>query len=97
LAQSNAALEKRIETTVMAGSGLTRHKACRKMMDILSSCLNRATQEAFERLTDKASGYIRNQLDIRDRFEIIEQEKAVLEEEFGNALTLNEDLQIQLE
>ncbi len=29
---------------------------------------------------------------IRGNFEIIEQEKAVLEEEFGNALTLSEDL-----
>lgn len=30
-------------------------------------------------------------------FEMIEQEKVVLEEEYGNALSLNEDLQVQLE
>jgi hypothetical protein len=37
------------------------------------------------------------QRQIRANFELIEQEKAVLEEEFGNALTLSEDLQVQYE
>lgn len=38
-----------------------------------------------------------NQKQIRDRFEMIEQEKMILEEEYGNSLTLNEDLQFQYE
>lgn len=49
--------------------------------------------EALQKIALHASQYLTNQKQIRDRFELIEQEKQILEEDYGNALSLNEDLQ----
>lgn len=59
--------------------------------------MERTKYQAWQALQHEASQGLRRQRDIRDRFELIEQERDVLEEEFGNALTLNEDLQVQYE
>ena len=43
-------------------------------------------------LQDRACGGLRCQRDIHDMFDMLEQEKAVLEEEYSQALVLNEEL-----
>lgn len=62
------------------------------MLSLLDKTITRAKYQGWQLIQERASGYLRNQREIGDIFEMIEQEKAVLEEEFGNALTLNEDL-----
>ena len=63
-----------------------------RLNDITCAAIDRVRFQAWQSIVEKASDFITCQKDIRDRFEIIEQEKVVLEEEFGNAITLNEDL-----
>ena len=46
---------------------------------------------------EHAGQYLKNLKQIRDKFEMIEQEKQIIEEEYGNAIVFNEDLVEQYE
>ena len=85
-------LEERIKTRQATLNLLKREKAASQMLSLLVKTITRAKYQGWQLIQERASGYLRNQREIGDIFEMIEQEKAVLEEEFGNALTLNEDL-----
>lgn len=85
-------LEERIKTRQATLNLLKREKAASQMLSLLDKTITRAKYQGWQLIQERASGYLRNQREIGDIFEMIEQEKAVLEEEFGNALTLNEDL-----
>ncbi len=76
---------------------MKKNEGVRRLVEVLDSNLDRYKSIAWLSIIEKACQGIRRQKDIRDRFEMIEQEKGVLEEEFGDALTLNEDLQVQYE
>jgi hypothetical protein len=44
-----------------------------------------------------ATQNLTNRKKINERFEMIEREKDILEEEYGNSIALNEDLCVQFE
>ena len=69
----------------------------RAVTTLLSHLITRVKSDAFRGILAQACEQMTNKRQIRDKFEMLEQEKAVLEEELGNALTLNEDLQVQYE
>lgn len=97
LAQSAAAIEQRLERKADAIKSLKREDATHKLTKVLAKALKGSKNFAWQVIADKACGHVRTQREVRDMFEMIEQEKVVLEEEYGNALTLNEDLQVQYE
>jgi hypothetical protein len=90
-------LEKRVTLRFTQQVTHKRQQSAQNLMRLLETSLERAKYQVWQALHHAASQGLRRQRDIRDRFELIEQEKDVLEEEFGNALTLNEDLQVQYE
>jgi hypothetical protein len=71
---------------------MKRNQGAERLGRVLGDAVDRMRYVGWQELVRQASQGIRRQKDIRERFESIEMEKGVLEEEYGNALTLNEDL-----
>ena len=87
-------MEDRIQNRQLSIADLKRNKSLDLINQVLTKSSQRSKYIAWQLIAEKASGYIKKYREIRDMFEMIEQEKAVLEEEYGTAITLNEDLQL---
>eukprot|EP00347_Sterkiella_histriomuscorum_P007332 403349357 len=96
-AQINQSLEDKINQRL---EFIQQNKHRLRMIDFcekLQTIENRKMNEVFQTIRLYASQYLTNQKQIRDKFEMIEREKQIMEDEYGNSLTLNEDLQYQFE
>ncbi|CDW78216.1 UNKNOWN [Stylonychia lemnae] len=95
--QINYSIEQKIQQKLYFIKSNKNSKEIIHFVSILERLQNSQVNQAFQEVRHFASQYITNQKHIRDKFEIIEQEKQVMEEEYGNALSFNEDLQCQFE
>jgi hypothetical protein len=92
LSQVALTLEERLEARKEGFLNLRRSEALAALSVALISAVDRVRHLAWNEVADYAAGGMRNQRDIRDMVNMLEQEKAVLDEEFNQALTLNEEL-----
>ena len=83
LSQVSLTLEERLNGRKETMSRLKRDEALKTLVEVSQKALIRVKHRVFNEIADKASGNIKSQRDIRDMFEMIEQEKAILDEEFN--------------